>query len=227
MTQLANKYRPATWSDLIGQDAIRDKVNNLRARGIGGRAFWLSGPSGTGKTTIALLLAGEVAADINVAEIDAADVTLDWIRDFAQSRFQRGLPIDGDQRIGRAVIVNESHTLRGPCVSRLLTLLENLPEHIVFVFTCQHEGTAALIDAHDDGPALMSRCQVYNVAQRALTDTFAAALVRGARAEGLLNGKGDDYYVTRAKRLLKDLRNNMRAAWQQVDNGFLTDRDEE
>jgi DNA-binding NtrC family response regulator len=51
--QLTEKYRPATWSDVVGQDKIVGRIRQLAQRGLAGRAYWITGQSGTGKTTIA------------------------------------------------------------------------------------------------------------------------------------------------------------------------------
>ena len=59
--QLHESYRPHAWSDVIGQDKALAKIDALRKRGLSGRSYWISGQSGTGKTTIARLIAAEVA----------------------------------------------------------------------------------------------------------------------------------------------------------------------
>lgn len=46
--QLAEQYRPRAWGDVVGQDRAVAKIDNLRPRGLAGRAFWVSGQSGTG-----------------------------------------------------------------------------------------------------------------------------------------------------------------------------------
>lgn len=221
---LAEKYRPRQWSDVIGQDAVREKIDALRPRGLGGRAYWLSGPSGTGKTTIARLIAAELASEWATDEIDAQDVTLDAVRDFERTLGQKAIA-DNEGRTGRAWIVNEAHGLRAAIVSRLLTLIERLPAHVALVFTTTNAGEAKLFDDMDDAGPLLSRCVRLALAQRGLAEAFAARMVAAARADGLLNGKPDDYYVGRAVRLLKDNRNNARAAWQAIDTGYLTASD--
>ena len=59
--QLTELYRPRTWSDVVGQDEVLATIATLRKRGLGGRAYVLTGKSGTGKTTIGRLIASEVA----------------------------------------------------------------------------------------------------------------------------------------------------------------------
>src|SRR5262249_4680832 len=63
---LTEQYRPKTWQDVVGQDKVVNRLLALRRRGLAGRAYWLSGPSGTGKTTIARLIAAEVAEEFCV-----------------------------------------------------------------------------------------------------------------------------------------------------------------
>jgi DNA polymerase III gamma/tau subunit len=53
---LTEKYRPQAWSDVVGQDKTVNRILALRERGLAGRAFFISGQSGTGKTTIARLI---------------------------------------------------------------------------------------------------------------------------------------------------------------------------
>ena len=86
-------------------------------------------------------------------------------------------------------------------------------------------GQRLLFEDFDDASPLLSRCLRLDLSRRDLTKPFAARLVAGVRAEGLLNGKPDSYYLARAERLLKEERNNLRAGWQRVEAGYLTDSD--
>ena len=72
--QLHEQYRPQKWSDVIGQDKVIARIQRSQ-RGLAGRAFWVSGQSGTGKTTIARLIAVEVADEMNIEEMDSGDLT--------------------------------------------------------------------------------------------------------------------------------------------------------
>src|SRR5688572_26496950 len=77
MPGLADKYRPATWEEVVGQDKVVSRLRALAKRGgLAGRAYWLSGQSGTGKTTIARLIAAEVADRFLIEELDAAALTV-------------------------------------------------------------------------------------------------------------------------------------------------------
>ena len=69
--QLYLQYRPQTWDQVIGQEKAIAKIDRLRQRGLSGRAFWITGQSGIGKTTIGHLIAAEIADPGNVVEIDA------------------------------------------------------------------------------------------------------------------------------------------------------------
>ncbi len=74
--QLHEQYRPKTWTELVGQGKALKRIEALRKRGLAGRAYFITGSSGTGKTTIALLLAHEVADDSCIHEIDATELPL-------------------------------------------------------------------------------------------------------------------------------------------------------
>ena len=58
-TTLFEKYRPKTFDEVLGQDKAIHKIELLLARGWGGRAWWISGASGAGKTTLARIIAGQ------------------------------------------------------------------------------------------------------------------------------------------------------------------------
>ena len=68
---LFEDYRPRKWSEVVGQNKVVNLIMKLSNRGLSGRAYWFSGQSGTGKTTIAKLLAAEIADDFCVEELDA------------------------------------------------------------------------------------------------------------------------------------------------------------
>src|SRR5215471_9425817 len=77
MSGLADRYRPATWEEVVGQDKVVARLRALAARsGLAGRAYFLAGQSGTGKTTIARLIAAEVADSFLIEELDAAALTV-------------------------------------------------------------------------------------------------------------------------------------------------------
>ena len=106
---LYEQYRPTQWRDVVGQDKTLKRINVLRRRGLSGRAYWLSGQSGTGKTTIARLIAAEIADDFATVEIDAEQLTPAKLADLERSMATKSLGEDG--RHGRAFIVNEAHGL--------------------------------------------------------------------------------------------------------------------
>ena len=79
--QLPEVYRPKSWAEVVGQDKILAKIALLRSRGgLAGRAFWLSGQSGTGKTTIARLIAQEIADSYAIEETDGGECSLPYRR---------------------------------------------------------------------------------------------------------------------------------------------------
>ena len=209
MLPLFEKYRPAAWSDVVGQDKTIKKIKTLLARGIGGRAFWIAGQSGTGKTTIAKLIGAEVADVDFVEEIDATDLTPARLRKVEQtmSLFSWG-------KGGRCYIVNEAHGLSRPAIRQLLVLLERLPSHCVMIFTTTIEGQELLFEDKEDTSPLLSRCIKLDLARRNLCQGFAARAREIAEKEGL-NGQPLAKYV----RLVQDCKNNMRAVLQAIESG--------
>lgn len=130
MTSLHNKYRPTTLDEIRGQKAtctalkqvIRDKSN---------QAFCFVGPSGTGKTTLARIIANMVGkGSANVVEIDAASHSgVDKMRELARSVIYN--PIGESE--ATVVVVDEAHALSKAAWQALLKPLEEPGAHVYWV----------------------------------------------------------------------------------------------
>lgn len=208
--RLVDKYRPSTFADVIGQDKIIDKLSAMQSRGLSGRAYFISGATGTGKTTIARIIASHVADRIATIEIDAGDCTIQFLRDVEQSWNQYGL----GEKSGRAYIVNEAHFLRTASITKLLVMLDDIPQHVVFIFTTTKQGQLKLFDDQMDATALLGRCQDYELTTQGLNKVFAKYARDIATSENL-NGQP----IERYERLAKDCKNNLRKMLNSIDKG--------
>ncbi len=177
---LYEKYRPTNWAEVIGQDKAIGRLRALEGRGLAGRAFWISGASGIGKTSIARIIAETIADPLYVVELDASDLTPARLREA-----ERVMSLYGSGKGGRAFIVNEAHGLRQDTIRQLLVLLERLPGHVAVIFTTTKDGQDSLFEDHEDAHPLLSRCVVVGLTNQGLAPRFAERAREIAQAEGL------------------------------------------
>ncbi len=207
---LAEKHRPKTWTEVVGQDKVVANLLRLKdTTGLAGNAFWISGKSGTGKTTLAKLIASEVADDYCIDHLHARELTPSLLKDIDRAMAYRGF----GQKGGRAWIVDECHLLTDRQVGALLDLTEPIPDHIAWVFTTTTQGQLKF-DWLDDASPLLSRCQRIKLRETGLAQAFAERAREIAVAEGL-DGRPISYYLER----VKQNRNNLRAVLQEVQQG--------
>ncbi len=191
---LYRKYRPQTFQEVIGQDHIVRTVMNALNGGRVAHAYLFAGPRGTGKTTFARLLAkglncehgptgtpcGQCAqceriargSSVDVIEIDgASNRGIDEIRDLRER--VRYAPAEGRTKV---YIIDEVHMLTNEAFNALLKVLEEPPQHIVFIF--------ATTEAHKIPATILSRCQKFDFRRFSLAQTMVL-LERVVQAEGV------------------------------------------
>lgn len=147
---LYRKYRPQSWEEVIGQEHVVKTLTNAIKFGRVSHAYLFAGPRGTGKTTIARLLAKSLgASDLDLIEIDAASNRgIDEIRELRDSI--KFAPTNGKYKV---FIVDEVHQLTKEAFNALLKTLEEPPAHVIFVL--------ATTEIHKVPETILSRVQSF------------------------------------------------------------------
>lgn len=191
---LYRKYRPITFSDVVGQDHITKTLKNELECGKIVHAYLFTGTRGTGKTTCAKILAkavnclnstnGDPCGECEICRMVAADEVTDIVEmdaasnngvdDIRELREQVNFaPATCKYRV---YIIDEVHMLSGAAFNALLKTLEEPPEHVVFIL--------ATTEVHKLPATILSRCQRFDF-RRIDSDEIINRLNYVAKAEGL------------------------------------------
>ncbi len=171
-TSLYQKYRPAVFKDVLGQDHIVKVLQGALKEGNAAHAYLFVGTRGTGKTSVARILARELGAkDADIHEIDAATYTgVDNIRALREEAAV--MPFESEKKV---YIVDEVHMLSKGAFNAFLKLLEEPPSHVAFIL--------ATTELEKVPETIQSRCQVFTF-KRPTQKVLIEMVTRVAKAEG-------------------------------------------
>lgn len=195
---LARKWRPKTFSDMIGQEHITKTIQNALVKNKLAHAYLFVGPRGIGKTTIARVLAKAIncknapvkepcdqciscksindGSNIDIIEIDGASNNgVDNVRNLREEALYA--PVNSKYKV---YIIDEVHMLSTSAWNALLKILEEPPAHVKFIF--------ATTEAHKILPTVISRCQRFDLRKIPL-NLIIKQLERISSSEGVKIGK--------------------------------------
>lgn len=215
---LYEKYHPQSWDDVVGQEKPITVIRRLLERGAAGRVFWLTAHSGQGKSLIAGLIGAEVAKSWSTETLDAQDVTLDSLREYAVRCRMRA--IDGSLHV---LIVNEAHTLRRAVVDYLKTLVES-PEFqrnglIVCTTTIAEQAQRNLFDEGESGRPFLSRAHEIVLNHGPELELAFAIKARSAAQAECMDGQPLTAYID----LVRKCQCNLRTVYQKIEEGVMLD----
>ena len=178
----ARKYRPTTFKDVVGQQAITNTLENAIQNNHLAQALLFCGPRGVGKTSCARILAKQINTDentspdedfaFNVFELDAAsNNSVDDIRSLIDQ--VRIPPQVGKYKV---YIIDEVHMLSAAAFNAFLKTLEEPPKHAIFIL--------ATTEKHKIIPTILSRCQIFDFKRITVADA-RKHLVQIAAEEGI------------------------------------------
>ena len=219
-TALYRKFRPKTFEDVKGQDAIVTTLQNQILADRIGHAYLFCGTRGTGKTTVAKIFAKAVnclnpingspcgkcemcraieeGSVMNVVEIDAASNNgVDNIREIREEVSYR--PTSGRYKV---YIIDEAHMLSPGAFNALLKTLEEPPEYVIFIL--------ATTELHKIPITIVSRCQQYHFKRISLN-------VISSRLKNLMDIEGVDVEERAIKYIAKAADGSMRDALSLID----------
>jgi DNA polymerase-3 subunit gamma/tau len=178
----ARKYRPQTFKDVVGQQAITNTLLNAIESNHLAQALLFTGPRGVGKTTCARILARKINQEgyddpyedfaFNVFELDAAsNNSVDDIRSLIDQ--VRIPPQTGKYKV---YIIDEVHMLSQAAFNAFLKTLEEPPKHAIFIL--------ATTEKHKIIPTILSRCQIFDFKRITVKDA-KEHLAEVARSQGI------------------------------------------
>lgn len=191
----ARKYRPASFSTVVGQSHITSTLQNAIRNGQLAQAFLFCGPRGVGKTTCARILAKTInctnptsdieacgqcencrsfadGGSMNIFELDAAsNNSVEGIRELVKQVYIP--PQTGRYKV---YIIDEVHMLSSSAFNAFLKTLEEPPAYAKFIL--------ATTEKHKIIPTILSRCQVFEF-RRIKTEDIVAHLASVAEREGI------------------------------------------
>ena len=212
---LADKYRPTTWAEVVGNDKAIEKIADLTVDAFESGdplVLLLTGPAGVGKSTVARLVAKTLGADAcHVEHIPSGKCTAERVREVEETLSHSALFGSG----WKVIIVEEIDKVAPQAQSLWLTLLETMPHKCAVIFTSNTKPDELF--GGIDSP-FVSRCYgvwftTQGLATRDGGPGPGAQRVKWIAQQEGINGKADAYYVN----LLNQCKGNIRAAIQKME----------